>query len=778
MIVEYINSKWSIPARFSVLAVLFILPSAIQLTAYVRAKIAEIHTAELEAEGAYVGKLAWSYFEKAGHGQSVEISPELRAAVVKSDWPKAQKAFADLEKPASGIERIAKATGLLEEIADAAGMNLDPAQDTFVAQDAVMFRLPHLRVAVEDAHEAVRAGAEPFVVAGAMAKIDAHVVLVQASLVELQSLATLPGFNAQLATGTESLVQQAASIRQDAKTDGYQTSNIAKDFDAKISKVSEAIVGVANVSNEYFIQATDQRIGSMRTRLAWSAGILCFLTVFGGFVALLVSRGFSSRIGDLVSVMQRITQRDLDVQVPHTSDANENGTIARALEVFRLSLVENGAMSLAAAKVAQAQNDESQYYAREHETFMDAFTRAADRIAQGDFSHRILEKVIPEYEAIIEQMNIMMGRLESAAREKEDAERNIHEVVDGLGAALAELARGNLETTMAQDVTAEFERLKVDFNSAVSELCNTISQVKTAAENIKVGTDEISQASDDLSRRTENQAASLEQTAAAVKEITVTVNRTAEGATLARQTVSVAKSDAEKSGEIVRKAVAAMNAIENSSKQISQIIGVIDEIAFQTNLLALNAGVEAARAGDAGRGFAVVASEVRALAQRSADAAKEIKGLISASTAQVAQGVRLVGETGDALTRIVAQVNDINQVVTNIALSASEQAHGLGQVNTAVNEMDQVTQQNAAMVEEATAATQTLSRQTDELARLVSRFNTNDHNIAELRPRRENARSNGSAPSKYASKAKAASGGNRSPAPLAATGTDAGWEEF
>jgi methyl-accepting chemotaxis protein len=249
-----------------------------------------------------------------------------------------------------------------------------------------------------------------------------------------------------------------------------------------------------------------------------------------------------------------------------------------------------------------------------------------------------------------------------------------------------------------------------------------MSAVSGNTQAIRAGAGEISTAADDLSRRTEHQASSLEETAAALEQITVTVKKTAEGAKHARDIVSAAKVDADKSGEVVREATAAMTGIDKSSKQISEIIGVIDEIAFQTNLLALNAGVEAARAGDAGRGFAVVASEVRALAQRSAEAAKQIKGLISASTAQVDQGVRLVTKTGEALGRIVAQVVEINAVITDIAASAQEQSTGLEQVNTAVNEMDQVTQKNASLVEEMTAAAHGLAGKSEELAGLVARY--------------------------------------------------------
>jgi methyl-accepting chemotaxis protein len=294
--------------------------------------------------------------------------------------------------------------------------------------------------------------------------------------------------------------------------------------------------------------------------------------------------------------------------------------------------------------------------------------------------------------------------------------------ITGLTQGLARMASKRLDQEIDTKAATVFGKLRADFNQTHQILRDTLIQVGDGAGAVRSGVEELASAADDLSRRTEQQAATLEETAAALDQITATVKQAAERADQAQAAITVANEDAAKGAVVVREAVQAMDGIAGSAGQISQIIGVIDEIAFQTNLLALNAGVEAARAGDAGRGFAVVASEVRALAQRSAEAAKEIKALISSSSAQVNSGVGLVRATGEALERIITQVSDINGVISDVAVGAREQSIGLEQVNTAINEMDRVTQQNAAMVEEATAAARSLAQEVDKFTALTSQF--------------------------------------------------------
>ncbi|GAB0112650.1 methyl-accepting chemotaxis protein [Acidisoma sp. C75] len=371
-------------------------------------------------------------------------------------------------------------------------------------------------------------------------------------------------------------------------------------------------------------------------------------------------------------------------------------------------------------------------------------TRAMERLAHGDFDTAIsgadrrdelgrmaktlgvfrdaaLEKERLEQEARHTRDLTARERAEAEAERAERA-REQGRVVSSVAEGLSKLSSGDLLFRLATPFSADYEKLREDFNTAMEKLQEAMQAITGTGEGVRSGASEIAQAANDLSRRTEQQAAGLEETAAALDGITMAVRKTAEGAQEAHSLVTRTKADAEESGKVVHDAITAMGGIEQSSRQIGTIVGLIDEIAFQTNLLALNAGVEAARAGEAGRGFAVVATEVRALAQRSADAAREIKTLISAADQQVRTGVKLVDETGTALTRIVDHVSQLNQLLSDIAASAREQATGLSEVNTAVTQMDQVTQQNAAMVEEATAASHGMMEEAETLTTLIGQF--------------------------------------------------------
>ena len=398
-----------------------------------------------------------------------------------------------------------------------------------------------------------------------------------------------------------------------------------------------------------------------------AAGILVAL----GFAAMVVNRTIAAPLRRLSDQMTVLAGGDFSPEIDGQARADEVGLMARAVQIFKTNGLEARRLEAEAGRQRAAFDAER---------------------------------------AVNEEMRA------TSAQEQET-------VVAALAQGLGRLSSGDLAVRCETPFPSHYEALRRDFNAAAEKLQQALSVVSSTAGDVGADAREISVAADDLSRRTEQQAASLEETAAALDQITATVRRTASGVDTASATVQRTRQEARNGAEVVGRAVAAMGDIDRSSAEIGSIIGVIDEIAFQTNLLALNAGVEAARAGEAGKGFAVVATEVRALAQRSADAAREIKALITGSSAQVSEGVALVGETGASLQRILIQISEVAEVIAQISASAQEQASALQQVNTAVNQMDQVTQQNAAMVEQSTAASHSLARQAAELGRLMEQFN-------------------------------------------------------
>lgn len=394
------------------------------------------------------------------------------------------------------------------------------------------------------------------------------------------------------------------------------------------------------------------------------------VTLFATLLCLLATRRLLKPLEGLGAFMHRLAGGHTDIETPWTARKDDIGQMAQAVERFRVAALDRERLAAEAQQTRAA-------------TEAERAAVAADK-----------------------------------AREAADDQTLIKVLAEGLAA----LARGELTYRIATPVAAKAERLKEDFNAAAATLSRALGAVASAVDEMQTGASEITSAADDLSHRTEQQAAALEQTAAALDQITATVRSTAERALQVAAVSESAVECARTGGEVAHDANGAMTAIASSSKEISQILSVIDEIAFQTNLLALNAGVEAARAGDSGRGFAVVAQEVRALAQRSAEAAKQINSLIVESGRQVEVGVKLVDQTGAALKAIAAEVEQVRALAAEIAGSTREQSSGLQEVNTAINQMDRVTQQNAAMVEQSTAASHMLAKQSQTLATLVSHF--------------------------------------------------------
>jgi methyl-accepting chemotaxis protein len=410
---------------------------------------------------------------------------------------------------------------------------------------------------------------------------------------------------------------------------------------------------------------------ALTSRIETELGLAAIAAVIGLVILTMIARRISQPIQRITESMQQLAAGATDKAIPYAGRKDEIGQMAASVEVFRQN-------AIARAKL--------------------------------------------EGEAEGSRVEAEANRVADQQRAERNAAEKLRIATSGLAAGLKRLAAGDLAFSLEEQFAPEFEPLRHDFNSSIEQLANTLLSVSESVATINNGTREISHGSSELSGRTERQAATLEQTAAALSAVTAKVTQSSKIADEARGVADQANRSAVASGKVVAQTVDAMGQIEESSRQINNIISVIDQIAFQTNLLALNAGVEAARAGEAGKGFAVVAQEVRELAQRSAKAAKEIKELIGRSSEKVTSGVELVDQTGAALGDIGRYIVHINTFMDALALSAREQSTSLSEVNSAMHQMDQVTQQNASMVEESTAASTTLATEAERLRELIAQF--------------------------------------------------------
>ncbi len=454
----------------------------------------------------------------------------------------------------------------------------------------------------------------------------------------------------------------------------YEAKALLADMVPKGGEVGDMLQGLIDDNKKF---AADDRQAA-----ADAVEFIALSTIAGVAIAVLIAIGaalltrsrVTKPISSITQAMNALADGDNRVEIPHAERRDEIGEMAAAVAVFRTNALER------------------------------------ERLEQETAANRSLS----ERERI--------AREEQKAREAAE----VTLAVEGLAQGLKGLSDGDLTVRLQTVLAPHLDPLRINFNDSLDKLQGVLRAVGDNARMIDAGANEIRAAADDLSKRTEQQAASVEETAAALEQVTKAVKDSAARAGEAGTLVEATRAGAERSGEIVRQAVDAMEAIEKSSSEITNIIGVIDDIAFQTNLLALNAGVEAARAGEAGKGFAVVAQEVRELAQRSAKAAKEIKALIIASGGKVRGGVDLVDQTGAALQAIVSEVQQINTNVASIVVATREQSTGLAEISTSVHHMDQGTQQNAAMVEQTTAASHSLAAQAATLNELLSQFKLDD----------------------------------------------------
>lgn len=660
-----INGRLSVAVRMGLIACLFVTPVIVALWLFVNQSWQTVTVAESEIKGAVFIRSVWPSLvarDGATYGEDF--------IALANSFSSGQAAQEFLQASGSTPALLAAGAKLISAVADGSQLTLDSELDSFYTQDAVTVRLPAVLVAINDLQQA-EADTSPDRRAGIIIAVNELSSAANAANRSLESAirsnedgktaAVLTTPTSALMTAIANLVAQGRAAESNlvaGQTPPTQMTNT-------IALTNDVWLA----SDKELLRLLAARIHQTEENLAINLGLCILLLLAATGLAAGVAAGLTRRIRVQVKTMETLAGDDISVTIPYLDDRNETGRIAAALAVFKDGLVDRARL-----------RDEAAHLHEIAETKLQA-TEAAFRKASENQTH----------------------------------------IVETLSAALSKVAKGDL-TVSVDSVSAEYLDLQNDFNSAISNLKDVVTGIISATNLLQTGAQEIAVASNDLSRRTEQQAASLEEASVSLDEMTTAAGRGAENARQAKLAATSAKDSAVNSSSIKSEAVLAMSEIQRSSAQITQIIGVIDEIAFQTNLLALNAGVEAARAGDAGRGFAVVATEVRALAQRSAAAAKEIKELIASSSTNVQRGVRLVTQTGEALTEIITKVTDINSLIVGISSSSEEQSTGLREVNTAVNLMGTVTQKNAAMAEESTAAAANLRDEATRLAGLVSRF--------------------------------------------------------
>jgi methyl-accepting chemotaxis protein len=741
----FFNGRLSIGLRLALVAGLFIVSSAVSAVLLANYGMTNIDFSTKERLGTeYLGKV-W---------QSLQTG---RADVPGHDSYDAAfnsaAEYADFAKAKRWEDRVSTAAALIVAVADGSNLTLDPDLDSYYAMDADTVKLPTLlNLSLALAKAEALPVSDPdrrMKIAVALDRFENAASAAYGSL-DTSMKNNAAGITKPALTPTRTALQaandgisRAAHAGLDGAGGDYAAA--ASPFPATLDKTWQA-------TNAELSRLLDVRIGGLMQGLIFNIVIVALLIALSVLLTAIVTIGLTRRFHGLDAAMTQLNRGDKSVNVPFLADTNETGRIASTLARMKESLIQREADEKQREADRQSAGEaqrraETEAQEKSETLVVGTFGAGLKALADGNLSFRLDGELPPAYRALRDDFNHAIAAFEQNKREREDAARqreaervraaeaerhaaeaaqarSLEIVVSSFGEGLGQLATRNLAYRMRFDLPEGYRRLQDDFNAALDQLADAMRKIDHCATGISAGASQISGAAEDLSQRTERQAASLEETAAAMEEITATVGRSAENAKLASDSAVSAQNNAEKGNTIANSTIEAMHGIAKSSSEITQIIGVIDEIAFQTNLLAINAAVEAAHAGDTGKGFAVVASEVRALAQRSAEAAKQIKTLIHASESQVESGVKLVEESGAALNRILDDIGRIGGLMADISTSQAEQANALGEINTAVNHMDQTTQQNVAMVEKSASASKSLAEDARALTDLVAQFHT------------------------------------------------------
>lgn len=749
---NFINQRLSIGLRLAIVGMLFCIFATAVCVISFKANQANIASLQKELRGSTYSKMIWLYVQTPDPVLQI-ADPKLllghEAYDIEFDT---EKEIAALLSGKTNSSRRKAIGPLMTKLSNNSGIELDPNSDSYYIGFVYVKDLSIWLGAIDSVYQTAKlppSQERAISLRSAIDRFKARKASVTSDYEAVFRYDKTGETRAALKAKYETMLSAAANIEIAAAklSDGQDV-----DFLAFRKKFHDSYTDLVDATGQEFIRLVDKHVGEARMAMYVALGETLAFVLPSIFIIVLVTIGLTRRFTALDEAMGRLGQGDKTVEVPYLEDTNETGRIAATLERMKQDIIarEAAAKQHEEERIAAENSQKEAEIAaqrRGEKLVVSTFGEGLKALADERLSFRLEGEIPTAYLGLKDNFNQAISTFEQNKKDREEAvlqrerdriaaetaqkkaeeeaqARSMHMVVSSFGEGLKALANRDLTFRMRYDLPEGYVQLQDDFNNALDQLQKAMTTIDSRASDIATGASEISDASQEMATRTERQAASLEETSAAMEEVTATAKKSALNIKDASSVAAGAHNKANSGNAVARSTYEAMQRIAKSSGEIVQIIGVIDEIAFQTNLLALNAGVEAARAGEAGKGFAVVASEVRALAQRSAEAAKQIKTLIKASEAEVESGGKLVSESTKALADIATDIDRINQMMREVSHAQNEQNSAMGEINSAVTTLDQSTQQNAAMAEEATAAARSMADNAKLLAGLIAQFRT------------------------------------------------------